>query len=167
MRILIIDDKIEEMKRAQTAVEASGHSAVPCLGPWAMTLDEDTLPDRAKSCVASAKLPILSVWSALDQLLVDRERGESVGVLTDLMFPLTMSSGVQPSGLAVAAHAVANRIPVVICTDADGNHHAGPCGMVRDGYVGRVSGKSAFGFNSSKDWVAAVSELERRSTSQG
>lgn len=129
--IVIIDDKPDELEAARIAVTAAGY--------------------KIRSIFASP-LAKEEIWAALAQQNV-------VGVITDLMFPLSKGSGLQPNGLLVAVHAISLGLPVVICTDDEGDHHAGPCGAVRDGYYNGWTKNPAFGFEEGKDWGRAMSDL--------
>lgn len=135
--IIVIDDKPEQLAAAEKAVTDAGYKV------------------RAMLAAPTGDYGQIEIHHVLwDTLALPGV----VGVLTDLMFPLTSSSGLQPNGILVALHAIGLGLPVVICTDADGGHHAGGCGAVRDGYNSRVR-KPAFGFNESKDWAYAMKEL--------
>lgn len=85
--IFIIEDLPEEQARAKEAVVAAGHRPV--------------LADNLKDAN--------HLWDSL--------AGKINGVLTDLHFPQHGPTGdAVPSGIAVILRAVAENIPVVICT---------------------------------------------------
>jgi len=139
--VVVIDDKSEQIAAAEKAVTDAGFKVRSVRAG----------PDTKSKLWKTIALPGV------------------VGILTDLMFPLSDSSGVQPNGLLVAVHGVSLGIPVVICTDADGDHHAGGCGAVRDGYYNGWVSEPAFGFDESKNWAYAMKELISRmkTTPQG
>jgi len=85
--ILIVEDLPEEQTRAKEAVIAAGHRPVLA----------DNLKDANR------------LWDSLV--------GKIDGILTDLHFPQHGPAGdAAPSGIAIVLRAVAENIPVVVCT---------------------------------------------------
>ncbi len=189
MKIYVFEDKPEEVGKAKQAIEERGHICIVAQG---VLLLAENFKDfvEGKQCTPPEGLDQLAMdnWivendprygspymerqreagflvkTCLEELIACKERDESVGVITDLFFPLTRMASKTPSGLLVVAHAVGNRIPVVICTDCEGDpdgHHGEAIGFIFDGYVRRV-GAPVFGLEEYKDWGNAVHLLEER-----
>lgn len=140
IKIIVIDDKREELDRAKAAIEAAGHEA--------FTFSN-----------FSYRRDVPSVWEQMEG---------ADGVITDLFFnPRHSNDEVNahydqsppPMGLVVALHAVHVGKPVVICTC--GNHHGPELSFVFDCYLSGRSSR-AFGWEENKDWSEAVKRLEER-----
>lgn len=151
MKILVIDDKREELERAITAVEKHGHTAIPV-----HVVKED-----------------LHSW-------IESKVDEADCVITDLMFNPTgyninsdtYDKSPPPAGLLVVIFALAKGKPAVICTNAQevGGHHAEAISWIFDST--RCFFKSStdaitmkykrglpllpIGWEESKNWEAAV-----------
>lgn len=140
IRIIIIDDKSEELERAKVAVEAAGHEAI-AFSDFSYYRDTP------------------SVW---------KQMAEADGVITDLFFDPCCNTNpdvrgaysVNPPamGLVVAIHALHIGKPVVICTS--GYHHGPELSFVYDAYVSSNMRDCAIGWQEGKDWSEAVKLLE-------
>jgi hypothetical protein len=165
MKIYVIDDKKEEIKKAHKSIQDGGHEigsidsevedGVVCLGEAASIKDAYQLQFEAQ-CEVS------------DKIYQAKKNGG--GIITDMMFnltsPLTENDPVAPSGLLVIRQALAAGVPVVVCTDASeaGGHHAQAMHWFCDGYIfptQRRKGVLPFGWIENKDWDAAVKMLEQ------
>lgn len=137
IKIIVIDDKREELERAKAAVEAAGHEAL-CF---------DDLSDWRNP-----------FWKQME---------EADGVITDLHFhprrggdkaQEVYEKSIPPMGLVVALHALHIGKPVVICTSGD--HHGPELSFVFDSYVSASEYNIGFGWEENKDWATAVKMLE-------
>lgn len=137
IKIIVIDDKREELERAKEAIEAAGHEAI---------LFED---------VSDWRNPI---WKQME---------EADGIITDLYFNPRHSNdqvtahyerSLPAMGLVVALHALHIGKPVVICTSGD--HHGTELSFVFDCYVSAAEYNIGFGWEENKDWAIAVKMLE-------
>lgn len=183
MKIFIFEDTAEEAEKAKTAVEAAGHEAVIVSAVLRLALSneelvstktatkEETPPPGPMGLLIfqmnqeAAKEPTFivnrerqiardNIWMTMKEIVSLQSSGESVGIVTDLMFRLKEGE-LTPSGLLVMAHAVSHSIPVCICTDC-GHHGEGAAGFIYVGYIKSVGNDSAFGFSPNKDWDEAV-----------
>jgi len=142
MKILVIDDKMEELGNAYSAVRAMG---------WGMAIRCDVSLEAGYERRQS--------WiKAIDD--VD-------GVVTDLMWKDREDHGEKPMGLLVVAHALSRGKPVVICTNcgeyAKGGHDEA-VNFILAGYLNYVKHeeKAAFDVEEHKDWGRAMKLLARR-----
>ncbi|MDO8495665.1 MAG: hypothetical protein Q7S32_04115 [bacterium] len=140
IKIIVIDDKQEELERAKAAVEAAGHEAI-------------AFSDF------SYRGDVPSVW---------KQMAEADGVITDLFFDprCNTNNDVREAykanppamGLVVALHAFHLGKPVVICTS--GYHHGPELSFVYDAYCSATEFDIGFGWEEGKDWAKAVKMLE-------
>src|SRR3989344_5214823 len=151
MRILCIDDSIEEIRRAEAAIKSAGHE-----------------PERF--CVADQRL-----HDALDCI------AENDAVISDLFFNAVWANHpayvrqkdlLPPAGLLVVIHARALGKPVALCTSMDSgdggrndreNHHGWRYGWLDDGSNGRKTGYH-LPLIGRKDWGAAVDSILKQAT---
>ena len=136
MRILVIDDKPENLEAAKQAVEAKGWDCVTC---------NPTIRDER------GNIPWLSMMATSD------------GVITDLMWAHA-NHGEKPLGLMVVIHALSLGKAVVICTNARDHakgHHGEAIGFIHDGYTSSVY-PGPFGWVEDKSWTKATELLEPR-----
>jgi len=140
MRIIVIDDCSDELRKAVGAVEAAGHEVI-----------------SFSDC--KSRYPNPDVWEQM---------ADADGVITDLYFNPKRSNdrvmeeysrNTPPMGLVVALHALHIGKPVVICTSGD--HHGSQLSFVFDAYVSPTSRKIGFGWEEDKDWARAVKMLEQ------
>ena len=140
MKILVIDDKPEQLKRAMEAVEAAGYDC-----EVAQSLSE------ARKFIESA-----------DGILTDLEFNPFTG---DSKLYNAYSVNPPPAGLLVVIMAMQFKKPVAICTD--GEHHGEKLSWLFDGYwaalaCGQVDDNDplpTFGWNDRKDWANALEQL--------
>lgn len=132
MKIVIIDDKKEELARGMVAVRNAHHRPIIC-----------------------------PVGNGSDAKYWMRTIEKSDGVITDLMFDCLShkewSAGKQyPAGLLVTIHALAHGKPVAICTrahDFEFGHHSEEIGWIFDGYFDSAD---EVGWFEHKEWDKAV-----------
>lgn len=108
--------------------------------------------------------------------MVEQAGRECAGMITDLMFVncQTRRPVEKPAGLMVALHAIAHRVPVVICSLLESrelNHHSEPVALIHDGYKsifgwdeedGMFVEDCPFGWQDDKNWLEAIRQLEER-----
>jgi len=138
LKILVIDDKKEELEKAKEAVLQAGHEVV---------------------AIQPGKYPaqrFLGNWIGDEIAKVD-------AVITDLYFQSkiqfaeTDSGKFPPAGLLVVIEAILQNKPVVICTD--GSHHE-ETGWIFDGYIsGNRWGPQRFYLRDCKNWERAIQDL--------
>ena len=146
MHILIIDDTTVQAEAGVVAAQVAGHTL-------------ESLPHHL----------VQGDYFRRD-ILEDVAEGRG-GIITDLMFdPCNEKRGeeygegeIPPAGgLLVVIQAILRGIPVVICTDAYGNHHGKEVGWIFDG-LGLYPGSPLtenIGWVDTKDWCLAVKKLE-------
>jgi hypothetical protein len=156
--IVCIDDKPEELLRAQVAVEAAAYRFHGLCAPY----------DLRKQ-----HWPIATIATALEGCR---------GVITDLFFnPFSQHGWADykndppPTGLLVALYAVSHGVPAVICTDMDlgwpdvgtaNSHHGFQYAWVWDFYFSHADDKNIVVDNKvklvgHKRWDTAVALLDR------
>lgn len=134
VRVLLIDDKADELQKGREAAERKGWESVLCdvsvRGPghcnnvdWIEMVDD-------VDCVA-----------------------------TDLMWDHG-NRGEKPMGLCVVIHALSRGKPVVVCTNE--GHHGDAIGFIYDGYYTSARRKAPFGFEEGKNWDAAMQYLAKQ-----
>ena len=128
MKILVIDDKDEELEKARTAVESKG---------WEALTFNPTSGSRRNS------------WIKLIET-VD-------AVITDLMWSRNNNPTPDPAGLMVVIHALSLGKQVVVCTNSQevGGHHGEAMSFIYDGYLVSTY-PGPFGWEEGKSWDAAV-----------
>jgi len=111
MRIFVIDDDKEELEKAEEIIKARGH-----------------------------KVSISHIRKGMEAYMLGNmlwRMPADDGIITDLNFEMPGGySGITPSGLLIALHAIALGKPVVICTrfkEGD-NHHGARTSWIYDGY---------------------------------
>lgn len=153
MKVLVIDDKIEELNRAHKACRAMG---------WEMPIRCDTnleagFKERRK-------------WAEM----IDHVDG----VVTDLMWAENERDGEKPMGLLVVVHALFRGKPVVVCTNLGEypkSNHNEAINFIFAGYLNDffVPGEKAFDVVENKDWkksmelLAKQAERAKKKTRQG
>lgn len=181
MRIYVFDDKYDNVEQANVAISESGHEIPPDYADCGERFKDDNFNRqwcRQHSLALHALhkgLPRARYLRQENMLKMIEHAVEDVkvnggGIITDLMFHLSTPSDEDPrnqppAGILVALLAVAQGVPVVICTNAAevGGHHAKGISWIYDGYVGRRhSSKCAFGWVEDKDYRKAVTLLEAR-----
>lgn len=166
MKIYAIDDKHEEVEKAHETILANNHE-IATVGIGLNMVAHHNLPENLHSTSRSASREIL--------LAIKKMKEVGGGIITDMMFFLSWQSGDEPtppSGLLVVLHAVANGVPVVVCTDATGKeHHEKALHWIFDGYISpaqQLEGvRLPFGWVENKDWDAAVKLLEQLASQVG
>ena len=174
-KIYVFDDKTENMTAAENAITAAGHT----MAKESWTVHRDYL-DALERPEENGDLG--GFGDAMDnvyQMIEDAGREVGSGFITDLMF---VNSDIynpveKPSGIMLALHAIAHRVPVVICSLLDSrsrtlNHHSEPVAFIHDGYLSLMSYRREklrsrnlecpFGWVEDKDWMKAVQLLEER-----
>lgn len=151
MNILIVEDTASEREKAHAAVEAAGHKVAPFNNAtWRVFFQE-------RLRIQEGNEP----WWC---------RGID-GIITDLMFnpfdrPLgRYQNDPPPAGLLIVIQAMARGIPVVVCTDANGDHHCKEISWIHDTCIsGSVHSRAKlpFGWNDEKNWHDAIKQLEER-----
>lgn len=158
MRILIVEDSVEEQQRAQEAVEEAGHEAVHVTSDLRY----------------GSSIPWEPIYSSPDYKEYKRQMlgmEECDGVLTDLHFLPVQDQNTErenemygdnlpPCGLLVVIDALTHGKPVVVCTS--GNHHGATMSFIFDRYLQNLGRTEAFGWNDGKNWGEAVRQLEER-----
>jgi hypothetical protein len=140
MKILIIDDDNNELKKAQLSVEAKGWEAIVC---------NPTTEDNKR-------------WMDLISL--------TDGVITDLLWVHRDDDGEKkPMGLLVVIHSLFIGKPVLICTDTQADNSHGDFGkavsFIYEGYVMPIKlaeHGEPFGWEKNKDWQEAVERLSEQ-----
>ena len=140
MKVLIIDDKLEERRNAYKAVRTMG---------WEM-------PELCDTSIENSEEERQAWIKLIDE--VD-------GVVTDLMWEDHKGHGEKPMGLLVVAHALSRGKPVVACTNcgeyANGGHNEA-VNFILAGYLRSVEhGKVAFDMEEHKDWEHAMGNVHR------
>lgn len=129
-KIMVVEDKPEELQKACDLVMAKGFMPLAC------ATNED----------------------AVDTIRKYTDKG-LVGILTDLHFPVReggVPEGV--SGLHIVYKALVANIPVVICSDID--HHKADWANDLVGAIEKAIGKEVAGFvQDSKNWERALGLL--------
>jgi len=129
-KIIVVDDKTEELEKACDLVMAKGFMPLAC------STNED----------------------AVDTIKKYQGKG-LVGILTDLHFPVREGGSPEgASGLYIVYKALMGDISVVICSDID--HHKADWANELIGAVEKATGKKVAGFvQDSKNWERALSLL--------
>src|SRR3990172_9235460 len=129
-KIIVVDDKTEELQRACDLVMAKGFMPLAC------STNED----------------------AVDTIKKYQGKG-LVGILTDLHFPVKEGGSPEgASGLHIVYKALEAGIPVAICSDID--HHKADWANDLISRIEKATGKKVAGFvQDSKDWERALSLL--------
>lgn len=159
MKILVIDDKLEEIRNAIKAVQEAGHEAIyPVWPEMLFTEFQEQLVEKAAN--TNGILPHIR-----EQII--NEMTNADGIITDLYFnPMGMGNyeickeykkNPPPMGLVVVIHAITLKKPVVICTSE--YHHGAKASFVYDSYVACLE-KTIFGWEDNKNWKKAVRILE-------
>jgi hypothetical protein len=138
VKVLLIDDKSDELQKAREAAERKGWESVVC--------DVSVRgPGHCNNCD----------W--IDMV-------EDVDcVATDLMWDHN-NRGEKPMGLCVVIHALSRGKPVVICTnrqDFANGHHGEAIGFIYDGYYTSTR-TDPFGWEEGKDWDRAMEYLAKQ-----
>ncbi|MHB8652192.1 MAG: hypothetical protein ACYC8S_03595 [Minisyncoccota bacterium] len=176
MKIYTFDDKAEQVEKSHEAVIGAGHEVAclrnSCLGSISRSA-EKLATETDYGLGERLKARLFSEVRGAVRLMV-QERG---GIITDLMFHNKQHQAgavLPPAGLLVVIHAIANGVPVVVCTDASetaGHHHGEAIGWIFDGYVSQFkdwrpsdhckdhSEPPPFGWVEDKDWEKAISLL--------
>jgi hypothetical protein len=173
MIIYPIDDKKEELVRANQAIKANGHELLWGGSYWDKIEDKyeslgktyrfnDREHEKNPDITYGMNLPYCEIEKAVDYM--QHNKG---GIITDLMFRTTPSGDIfPPGGLLVVMHALGHGVPVVVCTNAGefpDHHHGKELSWIYDGYIKHAmnEGRLPFGWIENKDWVAAVKLLEQ------
>lgn len=140
MKILVIDDKDQQLDLAKAAAEAMG---------WQVVATNPTTHETGKNYAVSHWIKLME---------------DVDGVVTDLMWPHA-DRDEQPSGLLAVIHAQFLGKPVVICTnskDYPGGHHGKAIGFINDGYRTSIQSDCPFGWEEDKNWNRAMALLAER-----
>ena len=129
-KIIVVEDKTEELQRACDLVMAKGFMPLAC------STNED----------------------AVDTIKKYQDKG-LVGILTDLHFPVKEGGSPEgASGLHIVYKALEAGIPVVICSNID--HHYATWATDLVGAIEKATGKKVAGFvQDSKNWERALGLL--------
>ena len=129
-KIIVVEDKKEELERACDLVMAKGFMPLAC------ATNED----------------------AVDTIKKYQDKG-LVGILTDLHFPVKEGGSPEgASGLHIVYKALEAGIPVVICSNID--HHYASWATDLVGAIEKATGKKVAGFvQDRKDWERALGLL--------
>ena len=158
MKMYVLEDKQVEQDKAVYAIRAAGHEVNP---------DGYIMEILPYNVAAAEKGRNRSSVGELIRIAVDVAKEEGAGIITDMMFqtsPLAdKDDPLPPGGLLVLIHALANGVPVVVCTDAAevGGHHAKALSWIHDGYIvpAKIGWVLPFGWVEDKDWDKAVALL--------
>ena len=138
-RILIVEDKNEEMEKAILTGKELGHE-ITAINP------------------TEGKGTWIEFVPDVDGVLTDL-----------MFSPCgTRGKGVPPAGLLVVIHAALNGKPVVVCTDECSRdekwgHHGEAVGWIWGGYLGKFRfNEKPFGFVGDKNWERAFELLKKR-----
>lgn len=131
MKILIIDDKPEQLEAAVEIVKSAGHETVT-----ATTLEE-----------------IVKLMPSVDGVLSDLEFNP---VGEDYSIYETYEEKPPQSGILVVILALKHGKEISICTD--GYHHGEKLSWIFDALFG-AAGEYVFGWNDQKDWKDALDQL--------
>lgn len=174
MKIYTFDDKAEQIEMSHAAITDAGHEVACHTNQWYLPRVAERLAievDYDKGRRLGQNL-----FSEIGCMVAKMQR-ENGGIITDLMFhnkQHQIGDALPPAGLLVVIHAIANGVPVVVCTDASeiaGHHHGEAIGWIFDGYVSQFkdwrvsdhckdhSRPPPFGWVEDKDWGKAVSLL--------
>lgn len=129
-KIMVVDDKLEELQKACDLVTAKGFMPLAC------ATNED----------------------AVDTIRKYMDKG-LVGILTDLHFPVREGGSPEgASGLHIVYKAFVANIPVVICSDID--HHRADWANDLVKAVEKATNRNVAGFiQDSKNWERALGLL--------
>lgn len=129
-KIMVIEDKTEELQKACALVMAKGFMPLAC------ATNED----------------------AVDTIRKYADKG-LIGILTDLHFPVREGGSPEgASGLHIVYKALVANIPVVICSDIDHHYATWATDLVR--VIEKATGKTVAGFvQDSKNWERALGLL--------
>lgn len=155
MKMYVLEDKETEFSKAVKAISDAGHKCPD------ISFMEDLTFNYGKDGHEG-----FSVGETITAAIKVAKR-DGGGIITDMMFQTSPNSKkddpLPPGGLLVLIHALANGVPVVVCTDAAevGGHHAKALSWIHDGYVipAQRAGVLPFGWVEDKDWDKAVALL--------
>lgn len=179
MEMYVIDDKEENLFAAHTAIREAGHTL---LSAPVFRECGGQIPRLSKGLEWSDKRATKKAWREI-VWAIHLLKVKGGGIITDLMFSTTgiyLEQGLPPTGLMVATLAIAQGVPVCICTNAsdEGGHHHGPrLSWIYDGFVvpftdyqhmleGQQDARDCaqfslpFGWVEDKDWSRAIRYLE-------
>lgn len=159
MRILIVEDNMDEQQRATEAVEAAGHTVMwmtQDLRYGSQHLHRPQYDDR--EAYADYQRQMLAM-EACDGVITDLH---FLPVQDEFVYDEQKKYGEQlpPCGLLVVIDALSHGKPVVICTRGD--HHGPGMAYIHDRYLMGLTRTGAFGWEDRKDWAGAVKQLEKR-----
>lgn len=155
MKMYVLEDKNTEFSTAVKAITDAGYECpdIPFMEDLPFNYGKDGQEgfDVGKTITAAIRVA----------------KASGGGIITDMMFqtcPYAKKDDLlPPGGLLVLIHALANGVPVVVCTDAAevGGHHAKALSWIHDGYVipAQREGVLPFGWVEDKDWDKAVALL--------
>lgn len=137
IRIVAIDDNVEEQTHAKEAIEAAGHEAVILRN---LSYDSEWMDQIEKA----------------DGVITDLFFDPQANTNSDVRE--AYASKPPAMGLIVACHLASLGKRAVICTS--GYHHGPELSFVFDAYIGPAGSKSAFQWEENKNWAHAVELLE-------
>lgn len=168
MQIYLMEDSLVEFDKAVAAIQAAGHEPLRSRGP------DNEIRNFYAEFAGAFQAGVRNAYEISEVSLARCD-----GVITDLMFDPTRKKHAEeyepgeiphPAGLLVVIQALLLNKPVVICTDAYGNHHGTEVGWMYDTLFNRLLvGTSPFlesklpkrvGWVDTKDWNLAIKRLE-------
>ncbi len=171
MKIYAFDDKEVNAANAERAILDAGHTCGVHGGFTFWEQHDIALRFHKRGGVkeSSALRVYREMFDMVEHAIADA-KANGGGIVTDLMFHLSPprdseTDNQPPAGLLLALRAIAQGVPVVICTNAEevGGHHAKEISWIFDGYVTHLGRNCAFGWVENKDWHKAVNVLEEMS----
>lgn len=175
LTIACIDDKEEELVKAQKAVEKKGHKFIKIVAKgrmmtWIMKIQhaDGVITDlhfnpHQKRCSGKflpkrleKEIP-KDPFEALDFDFLNSVPGRRINYSWKIY-----RNEQPPAGLLVVVHSLFLGKPVVICTNAaeKGGHHEKAISWIHDAYV--CAAPETFGWEEDKNWDRAVKILEER-----
>ena len=149
MKVLLIDDKVDELKRAMVAARTAGWSYDFCN----TSLRSENHPGQhGKTLRMGGASDWIEMMDGVD------------GVVTDLMWNHS-DHGEKPMGLLVVIHALSKGKPVVVCTNcgeyANGGHNEA-VNFILAGYLNESGPDHSFDVVRDKNWKSAMECLSYR-----
>jgi hypothetical protein len=139
-RVIIIEDKLDEQKKAVAAVKA--------------LLGDAVIIDISDTYVGFRDIS--------DRLFIYRDdwkKYEDVFILTDMMFPIKTGGKEEPNGLLVLESCIFHGLPVAVCSDLCTGHSAGWLYPALEA-MGKIHPLKAIPKQTeSKDWTRCIESL--------
>lgn len=132
--ILIVEDKPEEQGKALEAIKSSSFAEEKnrTVHEGEFTGVEIVLEDRSRPGNITRVWLTKNYSEAVRLLTMEGSPlgRDSVGVITDMMFPRIDGGEERPYGMAVMTDCIGEKLPVVICSDTNGHDLAWMLGVI-------------------------------------